>query len=219
MERILEPEVMDDVAEADAYDAMDFSAPNGAVVERLAELGARGRMLDLGTGPGHIPLLVCERFPDATVVAIDLSPRMLEHAERRRAASPHASRIELRLGDAKGLPFDDASFDVVFSNTILHHVAEPLGMLREAARVLRPGGVLMIRDLYRPPTPERARELVALHAADMDPAQQDLFRASLEASLEPAELAALARDAGLGDAEVVIDSDRHMTLQRRAAIF
>jgi trans-aconitate methyltransferase len=84
MERSLEPEVMDDVADADAYEAMDFGEPNRAVVERLAALGARGRMLDVGTGPGHILLLVAERFPDAEIVGLDLSSRMLEHAERRR---------------------------------------------------------------------------------------------------------------------------------------
>jgi ubiquinone/menaquinone biosynthesis C-methylase UbiE len=216
MERTLEPEVMDDVAEADAYDAMDFGEPNRAVVERLAELGARGRMLDIGTGPGHILLLVAERFPDAQVVGLDLSPRMLEHAARRRAGSPHAARIALQLGDAKRLPFPDASFDVVFSNTILHHVPEPVAMLAEARRVLRPGGALLIRDLFRPPTPARALELTAQHAAGMDATQKELFRASLHAALEPGELAACARASGLDGAEVVIDSDRHMTLQRRA---
>lgn len=207
---------MDDVAEADAYDAMDFAEPNRAVVARLAELGARGRMLDVGTGPGHILLLVVERFPDAEVVGLDLSPRMLEHAARRRAGSPHAARIALELGDAKGLPFPDASFDVVFSNTILHHIPDPRTLLAEARRVLRPGGVLLIRDLYRPPTAARALELVALHAADETPQQQELFRASLHAALTPEELRAMAREVGLGDAEVVVDTDRHMSLQRRA---
>jgi ubiquinone/menaquinone biosynthesis C-methylase UbiE len=216
MERTLEPEVMDTAEEADGYDAMDHSEPNRAFVERLAELGARGRMLDLGTGPGHIPLLVCARIPGSTVVGVDLARHMLAHAERRRAASPYRDRVEFRLGDAQGLELEDASFDAVCSNTILHHIPDPRPFLTEAWRVLKPGGVLLIRDLFRPPTPRRALELVALYAAGETPYQQELFRASLHAALEPDELRAVAAEAGLDGVELTLDSDRHMSLQCRA---
>jgi ubiquinone/menaquinone biosynthesis C-methylase UbiE len=213
MPRILEPEVMDTPDEATSYDAMDHTAPNTAFVERLLSLGARGHMLDIGTGPGHIPLLVVERLPDANVVGTDLSGHMLALAERRRAASPHAARLRFERGDAKGLPYPDGSFDAVMSNTILHHIPDPRQFLAEARRVLRPGGVLLIRDLFRPLTPARADELVALHAAGADETQRDLFRASLHAALTPAELAVVAVEAGLGDAEITLDTDRHMSLQ------
>jgi ubiquinone/menaquinone biosynthesis C-methylase UbiE len=216
MPRILEPEVMDTPEEADGYDAMDHEGPNREFVDRLSELGATGAMLDIGTGPGHLPLLVCERFPGATVVGVDLSRHMLRHAERHRAASPFASRISYRLGDAKGLDLPDASFDAVYSNTILHHIPDPRPFLAEAWRVLRPGGAFLIRDLFRPPDADRANELVLLHAADANEYQRELFRASLHAAFTPGELRGLARDAGLSEAEVVIDTDRHMSLQRRA---
>lgn len=213
MERVLEPEVMDTPEEADGYDAMDHSGPNAAFVERLAELGAHGRMLDIGTGPGHIPLLVCERMPDAKVVAIDLAKHMLAHAERHRAASRVGNRVELRLADAKGLDFPDDSFDTVFSNTILHHIPDPEPFLAEARRVLKPGGVLLIRDLYRPDSNERALELVREHASGETPYNQELFRASLCAALTPEELRTVADEAGLQEADIVRDSDRHMSLQ------
>lgn len=216
MERILEPEVMDDADEAREYDAMDHRAPNAAFVERLVELGASGRMLDVGTGPGQVPPLVCERLPDATVVGIDLAASMLRHAERRRRASAHTDRIEYRLADAKRLPFEDGAFDAVFSNTILHHIADPRPFLAEVGRVLRPGGALLVRDLFRPEAAERADELVRLHAAGESPRQQALLRASLGAAFTPTELGDLARACGLADAQVVVDSDRHMSLQRPA---
>jgi len=216
MERVLEPEVMDTEEEAREYDGMDHSAPNGAFVDRLVELGGHGRVLDVGTGPGHVPVLICERLPEARVVGIDLSERMLALAKARRDASPHAARIDVRKADAKGLDFDDASFDAVVSNTILHHIPEPITLLREARRVLRPGGVLVIRDLYRPATPERLDELVALHAASDTPYQRAMFRASLCAALTPEELRTTADEAGLEHAELSIDTDRHMTLQVRA---
>jgi ubiquinone/menaquinone biosynthesis C-methylase UbiE len=216
MRRVLEPEAMDTPEEADGYEAMDHSAPNTAFVERLIELGARGRMLDLGTGPGHVPVLVCAAIPDARVVGIDLSRNMLVHAERRRAASAWPERIELRLTDAKQLDFEDAAFDAVFSNTILHHIPDPVPFLREARRVLRPGGALLVRDLFRPESAERVAELVQLHAADATAEQRELFRASLCAALTPDELRAVADEAGLAAAEIVIDTDRHVSLQLRA---
>lgn len=216
MKRVLEPEVMDTAEEADGYDSMDHSGPNAAFVDRLIELGAHGHMLDIGTGPGHVPLMVCARIPGATVVGVDLSSNMLRHAERHRAASTFADRIEYRLGDAKGLAFDDDSFDTIYSNTILHHIPDPRPFLSEAWRVLRPGGVLLIRDLFRPETPERAVELVALHAADANPYQQELFRASLCAAFTRDELAGMAEECGLTRARVVIDTDRHLSLQAAA---
>jgi ubiquinone/menaquinone biosynthesis C-methylase UbiE len=213
MDRVPEPEVMDTADEAAAYDSMDHERVNGDFVERLIALGARGRMLDIGTGPGHIPLLVVDRVADCTVVAVDLSPAMLEIAGRRVASSAHQGRIELRLADAKALDLEDDSFDAVFSNTILHHFGDPRPFLREAARVLCPGGALLIRDLYRPDSDAAADRLVAAHAAGAGPVGQALLRASLCAAFTPAELRALADECGLAGAELVIDTDRHMSLQ------
>src|SRR5690242_3474685 len=131
MRRTLEPEVMDTPDDALAYAAMDNSGPNRAFVERLVSLGATGRVLDIRTGPGHIPLLLVERLSDVTVVGVDMSEHMLAQAERRRLASPHAARLEFRRADANSLPFPRASFDVVASNTILHHIADPRQFLSE----------------------------------------------------------------------------------------
>ncbi|HEY5658536.1 MAG TPA: class I SAM-dependent methyltransferase [Myxococcota bacterium] len=217
MQRVLEPEVMDTAEEADAYAAMDHSEANAAFVERLFEIGARGRMLDIGTGPGQIPLLVCARDPDARVTGVDLSEKMLRHARAARAASPFAERLAYRLSDAKALDFPDAHFDTVYSNTILHHIPDPAPFLREARRVLRPGGALLIRDLFRPDTLERAEELVQRHAGTATRAQQALFRESLCAALTPQELRGVADAAGLARAEIVVDTDRHVSLQLRAA--
>jgi ubiquinone/menaquinone biosynthesis C-methylase UbiE len=213
LQRVLEPEVMDTEEDAREYDAMDHSEPNAAFVERLIELGAHGRMLDIGTGPGHIPLLICERIPDAYVVGVDLAEHMLARANRRRLASAHADRMEFLLADAKGLAFEDGSFDVVFSNTILHHIPEPRVFLAGARRVLRPGGALLIRDLFRPASLGQLAQLVATYAGSATPYQRKLFGDSLNAALTPDELRAAARAVGLEEAEITLDSDRHMSLQ------
>jgi ubiquinone/menaquinone biosynthesis C-methylase UbiE len=215
LDRVLEPEVMDTVEDAREYDAMDHREANAAFVDRLIELGAFGAVLDVGTGPGHIPLLLCERLPRAEVIGVDLSTYMLELAEEHRLASPNAARIEFRRADAKGLEFPDGSFDTVASNTILHHIPDPRPFLSEARRVLRPDGCLLIRDLYRPRDEAELERLVELHAAGATSYQRQLFAASLHAALTPAELREVAGQAGLADAEVVVDSDRHMSLQLR----
>lgn len=218
MKRTLEPEYMDTEDDASSYDEMDHSGPNEAFVDRLFELGARGRMLDLGTGPGHIPLLICERDPDARIVAIDAAESMLKIATRHRDASPHRERIELQRMDAKKLELPDDSFDVVYSNTILHHIPDPKPFLAEAWRVLRPGGVLLIRDLFRPETPQEAERLVELHTRGSNEQQKALFRASLHAALTPDELEAMVDELGIDGVNVVIDSDRHMSLQTPSQI-
>jgi len=214
LERKLEPEVMDDAAEAAAYDAMDHTAPNTAFVDRLVDLGARGRVLDIGTGPGDVPLMLCDRLPDCHVVGVDLSKQMLKIARAKLRDSPHDDRVLLLLADAKDLPFEDDSFDAVCSNTILHHIPDPRPFLREAARVLRPAGVLLIRDLFRPDDHATIDKLVTQHAGDCDAEQQRLFAESLHAALTPDELRVMADECGLVDCEVIVDTDRHMSLQR-----
>lgn len=213
MKRILEPEVMDTVEEAAEYDAMDHTGPNASFMERLLELGAAGRFLDIGTGPGHIPLLICEELPGSSVLGVDLSENMLIHANRHREGSAFVQRIEYKLMDAKDLELPDGHFDAVYSNTILHHIPDPRPFLSEAYRMLRPGGALLIRDLFRPESEERRDELVELYAVGASENQRELFRASLHAAFTPDELRAIADEAGLKSAEVVIDSDRHMSLQ------
>lgn len=212
--RLLELEVMDTPAEAQGYDAMDHSAPNRAFVDRLHHLHATGTMLDLGTGPGHIPLLIAAENPSAKIMAIDLSREMLRIARAKLSATTFADRIEFQLADVKALPFEDHSFETVFSNTILHHIPQPLAMLSETWRVLKPGGVLLIRDLYRPVSVARLDELVGLHTVGCNAHQRQMFRDSLLAAVTPDELRHLAQVAGMSDVEVVIDTDRHMSLQR-----
>lgn len=230
--RVLEPEVMDDPAEARAYDAMDHREANGAFVDRLAAVwpgfqsGAGGEagggaggdvtdVLDLGCGPGDIPLTIRRRWPGARVTGVDLAATMLAIARAKLAAeSPQVQAgVVFTLADVKALPMSDASFDLVVSNTILHHIPKPIMILQQAARVTRPGGAVVIRDLFRPPDEAVVDSLVDQHAAQATPEQRLMFRNSLIAALTPAELADLAAAAGMPGAAVTVDTDRHMTLQ------
>lgn len=212
MKRVLEPEYMDTPEEASEYQQMDHSAANEAVVQRFLAIGggACQRVLDLGTGPGDIPVLLAARSAIPAIVAVDAAEEMLKLA--RPKAAPFGGRLSFERADVKALPYADRSFDGVFSNTILHHIPEPIGFLREAARVFA-GGALLIRDLFRPASEDEAWRLVDLHAKGADPYQRQLFFQSFCAALTLDEAREVARAAGLRGARVEMSSDRHYTIE------
>ena len=216
MKRILEPEVMDTREEAEAYDAMDHTAVNIAFVERVVELGARqGHFLDLGTGPAQIPILLAQRCPKIRITGIDLSVNMLTLGEQHAAEAGLADdRIALECVDAKNLPYPDQSFDGVISNSIIHHLPDPMAAFQEISRVIRPDGLILIRDLMRPEAPETAQVLVDCYAADDTPYQKKLFYDSFLAALTISEIEEMLAQTRLTDAIVVQSSDRHWSVER-----
>ncbi len=102
---------------------------------------------DLGAGEGELTLLLA-RYA-SRVTAVDLSPRMLKLVAERAAQAGLSSRIEVAEGDLEALPLSSDSMDAVFLSQALHHAGNPATALREAARVLRPGGRLILLDLAR----------------------------------------------------------------------
>ena len=155
MGRILEPEVMDDDLEVDAYlggvATRHLERLDGPFIKAVLALrpAPRSRVLDVGTGTGSLPIRLAIARPDLRVTAVDLSAPMLARA--RRAARQAGASITFRRGSARRLPFQTSSFELVVSNSLLHHLPDPVPALDEFARVLRPGGSLFIRDLRRPP--------------------------------------------------------------------
>jgi len=115
-----------------------------AVLELLAPLEGR-RVLDAGCGDGAYSLAATER--GAIVTGVDLSEDMLALARERSAA--RGVKVDWRQGDVLALPFPDSSFDLAIAITLLCLVPDPRGAVRELARVLVPGGRLVIGDLHR----------------------------------------------------------------------
>ncbi len=223
--RTLETEVMDTAAEAADYDSMDHSSVNRLFVddllsaanaagfaERLASGTDRLRVLDVGTGTAQIPIEFCQRPVNVDMVAIDLAAEMLLLAEQNiRDAGLHGS-IVLEHVDAKKLPFGDGEFDWVISNSIVHHIPEPITCLREMQRVLKPGGLLFVRDLLRPNSSDQVESLVQTYASNDNDEQRQLFRQSLHAALTPTEMGVLMESLGWPANAVEQTSDRHWTV-------
>ena len=215
--RTLEPEVMETEKDAVEYDSMDFAEVNLAFAQRALELAPQqGRILDIGTGTARIPIVMLQQGrSEITIHAIDLSREMLKVARKNVDASKLSGRITLQLVDAKRLPFVPLEFDMVISNSVVHHVPNPVTFFVELVRVVRKGGGIFVRDLMRPATVEDVGRLMQMYAGDSDPYQQKLYRDSLHAALTIPEIEEYAMKAGVTGVQVVQSSDRHWSLERK----
>ena len=111
----------------------------------LADLAPGMDLLDLGCGPGTITLDLAARVAPGDVVGLDAATDVIEQAEARRSEAG-ASNVSFSTGDAYALDLADASFDVVHAHQVLQHLTDPVAALREMRRVLKPGGLLAVRD-------------------------------------------------------------------------
>jgi ubiquinone/menaquinone biosynthesis C-methylase UbiE len=119
------------------------------VARRVAAMVPQGQAVDLGCGPGHLVIEVARRAPGLHVSGLDLSDEMLAQARDNARHAGLDSRASFRSGDAGQIPFPDSSLDLVVSTLSLHHWSDPVAVLDEVARVLRPGGSFLIIDLRR----------------------------------------------------------------------
>jgi ubiquinone/menaquinone biosynthesis C-methylase UbiE len=124
----------------------------------LPELRPGMRLLDVGCGPGSITRGLAERLAPGEVVGIDLSRETLA-AARAEAAARGLGNLRYEEGSVYELPFADASFDAAYAHQVVQHLREPAAALREMLRVVRPGGLVAVRDVdwgtvsYWPPDP------------------------------------------------------------------
>ncbi|WP_437674324.1 class I SAM-dependent methyltransferase [Sorangium sp. So ce131] len=214
--RALEPEVMDTEEDARAYDSMDHAAVNAAFCDDLlSHAPDLAYALDVGSGTCLLPIALCMRVSTARIKAIDLSASMLELGRSHVERAGLAGAIELALEDAKALPVPDKTFSAVVSNSVVHHIPEPAAVLREMVRVLRPGGLLFVRDLVRPEDEATLAALVHTYAASDTAYQRSLFDASLRAALSLDELREMLRSLGVPPECAQKTSDRHWTLAFR----
>ena len=212
MDRKPEPELMDLPHEASAYAIADFASVNAAFVDRLLDLAwnidCPARCADLGTGPADIAIRVAQARPRWHIDAVDAAQAMIDLA-RAAVASSDVRNVHLHLADAKATRLA-AGYDVIFSNSLLHHLPDPLPMWREVRRLARPGAVVFFRDLLRPATYDLAEEMVEQYAAGESNTLQQAFYRSLLSAFTPREIRQQLEEAGLGELEIRQSSDRHV---------
>ena len=120
-----------------------------AVAEEVLSKISSGRILDVGTGPGYLPLEIAKSSQALEVRAIDISPAMVRIANENSHKMGLPGRVEFQFGSAASIPFEDGYFDLVVSTGSFHHWAKPKECLKEIYRVLKEGGEAWIYDMKR----------------------------------------------------------------------
>lgn len=164
------------------------------------------RILDIGTGTGTLALAAAGRWPNAVVWGIDSAAGRIRHAERAAAArlSPaERARLDLRVARAEELPFDDGGFDLAVSSFVMQLVPDRRSALREALRVLRPGGWLAYVTWQADRTPFAPDEAFerALDAAGAPSEEEDEGKARASDPPSPPAAATQMRRAGYAEVQ------------------
>ena len=150
MERILEPELMDDEGQALAYAQADFVEVNRGFVDRFRTAFpdlTRSRVVDLGCGPADIPIRLVRLMPALGVTAVDASAAMVRLAREAVHTAGLATSVRLVRARLPALPFASGTFDAVIANSLLHHVAEPGIFWREVQRLGRARAGVLVMDV------------------------------------------------------------------------
>ncbi len=237
--RVPEPEVMDDSDEVEAYssaaaqaylDKIDDTFVEHAV--RLVVGRAAGRALDIGTGPGQIVLKLARHLPGWQLIGVDRSANMIAQARASLAGTERGSELQLRnkqgtklgalapearvqffVADGNRLPFPGKSFDLVLCNSVLHHLGEPQGLLAEVARLVKPDGAILIRDLRRP-----SRLAYPLHVRwygrHYTGLMYKLYCASVRSAYTVTELEQILRASPLAGSRIFRHERTHLGLER-----
>lgn len=218
MQRVPEPELMDESTQAEAYAKADFEAPNQRFVqlfdERFPRLDLRGAVVDLGCGPADVSVRFARAHPDVSIDAIDGAEAMLAWGRHAVAVTGLEGRVTLhqRLLPAT-LP--RPRYDAVISNSLLHHLPDGGVLWRTVAEVARPGAPVFVADLIRPASLETAQHIVDTYAANEPEVLRRDFFASLCAAFTLDEVRDQLEVAGLGHLAVEAISDRHLLVWGR----
>lgn len=212
MQRQPEPERMDLPDEVAAYANADFAEVNARFVDRLLELthdrSGTVHAIDFGCGPGDIAIRVARSCPSWTITGLDASPGMLEVATA--AAKQQRTPVHFVLANAKQSELGDDAFDVIFSNSLLHHITDAVSLWREMIRLAKPQATLFLRDLYRPENDSEAARIVATHAGGESALLQEEFHRSLLSAYSPEEIREQLAAVGQQHFTVQIINDRHV---------
>lgn len=212
MQRIPEPELMDDPAQALAYAEADFSEPHDAFVahfrKRFPEFAA-GSVVDLGCGPADVTIRFARAHPQARITGIDGARAMLELGRAAVARADLSERIRLIEAILPAPALESEGFDAVISNSLLHHLGDPMVLWDAVRRLAAPGAAVLVMDLMRPDSPGDLERLVCTYTANAPDVLQRDFRASLRAAYRPDELRQQLERADLA-LSVETVSDRHL---------
>lgn len=214
MQRRPEPELMDDTEQAAAYAEADFSAAHQFLVDQLAlllpGLPASARVLDLGCGPADVTLRFARAYPGWRIDGIDGAPPMLALGRERIARAGLTQRVRLHLTRLPHDPLPGADYQLILSNSLLHHLHQPQGLWQTLRAAAAPAAAVYVTDLRRPPDEATLQALLAANSVGQPALLRRDFEASLRAAFRVEEVQAQLAAAGLDSLRVTELTDRHL---------
>jgi trans-aconitate methyltransferase len=172
----------------------------------------RQRILDLGCGPADITMRFAEQYPQAKVIGLDGADAMLEIAGKEILQhSSLANRVDIRkwhIGRQEN-PLGSEGFHAVVSNSLVHHMHDPLGLWRAIRACAAPGSAVLVMDLIRPQSRIEAENIVEKYAGKEPELLRNDFLNSLLAAYRSAEIMAQLVSANMELLQIEIVSDRH----------
>jgi ubiquinone/menaquinone biosynthesis C-methylase UbiE len=212
LSRTVEPELMNDEAQALAYANANFAAPHEAFVDRFIERfgDVAGIALDIGCGPADVVMRLARRCHRLVVDGVDGADAMLAIGRERVAAAGLSNRVRLYRAFLPDDPLPRLGVDVVTSNSILHHLHRPEVLWQTVRRAARPGTKVLVMDLMRPASAALVDEYVHTYTAGEPEVLRTDFAASLHAAFTLDEVRAQLAAAGLQGLRVEATSNRHL---------
>jgi len=152
IERSPEKEGKQDAGAVRAYNRtcnwLPFKVLRWVILREFRHHPPQGKLLDVGSGTGHLAISIKKRYPGLEIHGLDISADMIDAAEKNKKLAS-AGNIRFDLGDVQSLPYGDNSLDFVVSSLSLHHWEDVGKAFKEISRVLKPGGRLLLMDVRR----------------------------------------------------------------------
>ncbi|MBB4954067.1 ubiquinone/menaquinone biosynthesis C-methylase UbiE [Agrobacterium vitis] len=216
MPRTPEPERMTEEEEF-FYAKADYSAPHEALAKEIyATVGSGAKWaIDIGCGPGDVLLRLRRLATDWILVGADISARMLSLASEDEAKRLTANETPINwlMINGRRIALPEATFDVVISNSVLHHVADPVHFWSEIGRLSKPGTEVFVRDLRRPASEAEARAIIERNIPNEYEVVKTHYFSSLLSSYTCSEVESQLRKAGISGLSVMEIEDRYLSVQ------
>ena len=220
MRRLPEPELMDDFEQAEAYAQADFSEAHNQILEQFMQVfpayEPQGAVLELGCGSADIAVRFARLFAECQIDALDGAEAMLVHARARIRSERLAHRIRLYHCVLPDDPLPQRSYDTIISNSLLHHLHDPMVLWAAVKEAAMPQAHVFIADLRRPQSRACAQALVDTYASEEPRVLQRDFYNSLCAAFTPEEATEQLALAGMECLHVETITDRHLVIYGQA---
>jgi len=213
MNRITEPELMEEEEQVLAYAQADFEEPHNRVLELFLEVfrveEINGHILDIGCGPGDISRRFARRFPHCQLTGVDGSKAMLQLA-RSLTEEALQQRLSFIHGVIPHISLPERDYTAIISTSFLHHLHDPQNLWDTISRYATKRSRIFLVDLLRPKDEVQADRLAATYSGAEPTILKKDFYNSLLAAFRPEEIKEQLRLADLSFLKVKTISDRHL---------